>query len=245
MIKNVALLMAMDAEAQPVIQALGLQYAPGVINERLPMRCYSGCCGTVNVWLIVSGTDQRYGVDNIGSEAATLMAYEAMVNLQPDIVISAGTAGGFASRGAEIGTVYVSDRCFVFHDRHVPLPGFDRSAIGEYPALNVRHLALALGLPRGVISTGSSLQKSTADIAVIEAHQAVAKEMEAAAVAWVAMLFDTPVMALKSITNLLDEDNSSEREFSKNLDVASLALKDKVVELIAYLENKSIKQLAR
>ena len=40
--------------------------------------------------------------------------------------------------------------------------------------------------------------------------------MEAAAIAWVAMLYKTPIIAIKSITNLLDHDNASEKEFIKN-----------------------------
>jgi len=94
-----------------------------------------------------------------------------------------------------------------------------------------------------VISTGSSLEKSDKDILVIDKHNAVAKEMEAAGIAWVAMLFKIPMLALKSITNLLDEDNQSEAEFLKNLAYASQCLHDKVLELVDYLQNKTIEDL--
>jgi len=242
-INHLVVLMAMREEAQPIIDSLSLQENKDAFHLQLPMRCFQNQVGSLQVSLVISGIDDRHQVDNIGSEAATLMAYEAITQLCPDLLISAGTAGGFASRGAQIGTIYVSEEHFVYHDRHVPLPGFDESSVGKYPALKASRLAKNLHLKAGVISTGSSLEKSDKDILVIDAHNAVAKEMEAAGIAWVAMLFKVPMLALKSITNLLDEDNQSEAEFLKNLAYASQCLHDKVLELVDYLQNKTIEDL--
>ncbi len=242
-IKNITLLMAMQAEAQPIIDELNLIEQESVIHSKLPMRCFQNKVDNLNISLIVSGIDPRYQVDNIGSEAATLMAYEAITKLNPDLLISAGTAGGFASKGAQIGTVYISDKHFIYHDRHVPIPNFKQSAIGLYPAAEVNQLAKDLKLPQGIISTGSSLEKDPKDVAIIEQYNASAKEMEAAAIAWVAMLFEIPFFALKSITNLLDEANKSEQEFVKNLAFSSSALQQRVLEVIEYLNNKTLKDL--
>ncbi|TQV88399.1 5'-methylthioadenosine nucleosidase [Aliikangiella coralliicola] len=243
-INHVSILMAMRDEAQPVIDSLKLQKRDDVIHSQLPMCCYQKQVGSIQLSLIISGVDDRHGVDNIGSEAATLMAYEAITRLKPDLIISAGTAGGFAEKGANIGTVYVSEAHFVYHDRHVPIPGFNESSIGKYPAVEASRLAKSLNLPSGVISTGSSLEKSDKDILVINQHNAVAKEMEAAAIAWVAMLFKVPMMALKSITNLVDQENRSEEEFLNHLSRASRSLHDKILDLVDYLQNKSIEDLA-
>lgn len=235
--------MAMRDEAQPIIDSLELKENAGAFHLQLPMRCFQKKIGSLNFSLVIAGIDDRYQVDNIGSQAATLMAYESITQLQPDLLISAGTAGGFASRGADIGTIYVSEEHFVYHDRHVPIKGFDDSSIGKYPALKVSRLAKNLHLKTGIISTGSSLEKSDKDILVIDEHNAVAKEMEAAGIAWVAMLFNTPMMALKSITNLVDQDNKSEAEFIKNLEYAAKCLHDKILELVDYLQNKTIEDL--
>ncbi len=243
-INNVAILVAMEKEAQPIIDSLGLTKNDRVLHQELPMQCYQKSIGSLHLSLIVAGMDERYQVDNIGSEAATLMAYETITQLKPDLLISAGTAGGFAKRGASIGTIYVSESHFVYHDRHVPLPGFDESSIGKYPAAEVSRLAKNLHLKTGIVSTGSSLEKCDKDILVIDQNDAVAKEMEAAGIAWVAMLFKVPMMALKSITNLLDEDNCSEQEFLQNLAYSSQCLHDKVLELVDYLQDKSIEDLA-
>lgn len=243
-LNKVTILMAMQAEAQPIIDSLQLQENTHALRAELPMRCYQKQVGTIQLSIVVAGIDERHGVDNIGSEAATLMAYEVITQLKPSLLISAGTAGGFAKRGASIGTIYVSEEHFVYHDRHVPLDGFQQSSVGKYPAAKVSRLAKNLHLKTGVISTGSSLEKSDKDIIVIDAHDAVAKEMEAAGIAWVAMLFKVPMMALKSITNLLDEDNQSEQEFVNNLDYASQCLHDKILQMIDYLQNKSLEDLA-
>lgn len=235
--------MAMRDEAAPIIASLKLRENPSALNPRLPMRCFQDRIERIEFSLVLAGVDERHSVDHIGSEAATLMAYESITRLRPDLLISAGTAGGFAALGAEIGTVYVSDGHFVYHDRHVPLPGFEESALGRYPALAVGRLARDLGLTTGVISTGSSLAKSDRDLAVLARHNAVAKEMEAASIAWVAMLLGVPMMALKSITNLVDEDNASETEFVRNFGVASQRLHDKVIDLVDYLQGKDIDAL--
>lgn len=243
-IRHVLLLMAMRDEAQPIIAELGLEPIADALDAALPMRCFSGQLGELKVSLAIAGIDPRHAVDNIGSEAAGILALEALRFFAPDLLISAGTAGGFSALGAEIGTVYLSERHFVFHDRHVPLDGFRQSAVGEYPALDVSAVANALGLPTGVISTGSSLEKSDRDLHVIHQYRAVAKEMEAAAIAWVAMLYDVPVMAVKSITNLVDEDNRSEAEFLKHFSTASTALTTQLLAVLRFLAGRRIRDLA-
>lgn len=235
--------MAMQEEAAPVIEALALQERADIFATHLPLRCFHRRETSRDVYLVWAGQDARFGVDYIGSEAATLSALETIRCLQPDLIISAGTAGGFAGRGASIGTVYLNEDRFVFHDRHVPLAGFEESAIGNFPGAPITTMAHDLGLPQGVISTGSSLQKTALDLAMLEAHHAVAKEMEAAAIAWVAMLSQTPVIAVKAITNLVDEDNDSAVEFTAHFKTATTALTYELVKVIDYLDGKMLCEL--
>ncbi|WP_144393800.1 5'-methylthioadenosine nucleosidase [Pleionea sediminis] len=242
-IQHIVVLMAMAEEADPIIQSLKLTQVE-VLPANLPFQCYQGQFKDLTVSVVISGVDPRYRVDNIGTQAATLMSHVAIENLHPDLVISAGTAGGFSKRGATIGTVYLSNDRFIYHDRRVPLEGFDESAIGHYPALNVLKMAKDLELPVGVVSTGSSLEKSEKDVDVIEQYGAVAKEMEAAAIAWVCWLHQKSFVAVKSITNLLDEEGTSEEQFVKNLELASAKLSQQLVKVIEYCNKKSIFELA-
>lgn len=62
-------------------------------------------------------------------------------------------------------------------------------------------------------------------MAQILENDAAVKEMEGAAIAWAAHLFDVPVLALKSITDIVDGDRPPQEEFLENLQKAALALK--------------------
>lgn len=238
----------MQAEAEGLIEALSLQQDKQLLDEALPMQLYVGRAGNLTISLLLSGRDERYGVDNIGTQAATLSAYAAIRDIRADVLISAGTAGGFADlpnkRGANIGTVYLSDEQFVFHDRRVPIPGFAESGVGHYPCLNIRKMAAALKLPFGIVSSGSSLEKSAKDVEVIERYAAVAKEMEAAAIAWVASLYQKPFFAIKSITNLLDCPGASEDLFLQNLHTASTELTKVSLSVLEYMQDKTLGDLA-
>ncbi len=242
-IRHITLLMAMAAEAAPVIERLALIEATP-LDAFLPFRRYSGKVGSLIVTLLTSGKDSRHGVDNVGLEAATLAAYVACHQLETELLLNAGTAGGFGHLGGKVGSLYLSDREFVFHDRHVPLPGFDEAGLGRYPATNARGLARALDLECGIISSGSSLSKSDADMKVINRHGAVAKEMEAAGIAWVAWLFNKPLIAIKSITNLLDYPEASQQQFQANLEVASDRLAETTAEIIRWCDGRTLQDLA-
>lgn len=243
-IERILLLVAMQSEADPLIRALQLQPSPQIADPQLPFKTYEAARGDQHLALLVSGTDPRHNVDNIGTQAATLMAYVGIEHFHPDLAISAGTAGGFAARGAQIGTVYLSDAEFLFHDRHVPLAGFDRQGSGNYPAANVRALAQQLGLPFGKISSGSSFRKDDEQLRHIVQSGAVAKEMEAAAIAWVCWLKQVPLVGVKSITNLLDEAQTSEQQFVDHFAAATQQLTAQVEHLIDAVRGRTLAELA-
>jgi Phosphorylase superfamily len=111
-----------------------------------PTTCktFSGNVGALEVHLAHNGKCDRFGVDTVGTNAATLTSYLAIAAFKPSVVISAGTAGGFAARGAKIGSVFVSTAC-VNHDRRIPLPGFEVFGTGREETHNVAKLTKALG----------------------------------------------------------------------------------------------------
>lgn len=240
-ISHVGLIIAMAEEAELIIEHFGLTLEENKLLR--PGVIYSGSINNLQLSVLLNGIDERYQVNQIGPVPATLTAQYACAELQPDVLISAGTAGGFSARGAGIGTVYLSQDYCIFHDRQVPLPGYDASSVGCYPVLDVSAMAHALQIPQGVVSSGSSLLKKASDLAVMAEHNAVAKEMEAAAIAWVCELYDLPFFALKSITNLLDESAPSEEQFTKNLTTSTQALTESVIQVVAHCEGKSIKAL--
>jgi nucleoside phosphorylase len=240
---KIAILFAMEAEAMPVIQKLGLKPDPSFGDPELPFRYFKGGRGRVEILLALAGKDSRFGVDLIGTEPATLNAYLVFRGFKPDLCINAGTAGGFIKRGGRIGDVYLSTEPFRYHDRRIPIPGFEEYGIGSYPVLGGRTdldlpaLARQLGLKEGAVTTGSSLDYTEHCLRLMDRHEGVAKEMEACAIAWVAWLLKVPMIALKSVTDLVDGPHPTQDEFLANLSFASSELEKKLLMLLDFLDS--------
>lgn len=231
--KRIVLIIAVEAEARPVIDGLGLNHK-GKLLSPLPMEFYEGKYNSLNIDLVTSGKCDRFNVDNVGPQAAILNAATAIGRLQPDLIINPGTAGGFVSAGARIGDVYLSYPMICYHDRRIPIPGFDAYGIGSYYCFDTRRIAENLGLKTGIVSTGSSLDYTDKDLELIKSYGGVVKEMEAASIAWVADLYKIPFFAVKSITDLVDNSTPTEEEYLRNLTSASIALSREVVRIIKY-----------
>ena len=169
-----------------------------------------------------------------------LLAHLTIEALRPDLVVSAGTAGGFKAKGAAIGDVFLSAEPVVFHDRRIGLPGFKEMGIGSYPCVDTASMAQSLGLKRGVVTSGSSLDHPEADLAVMRETGGSVKEMEAAAIAWVCMLRGAPFLGVKAITDLLDGGNATEDEFIANLERASARLTEELVRVIAWVGERGL-----
>lgn len=242
-IRRIAVIMAMRAEAEPVIDRLGLRAVDGLRPE-LPMERYAGPGESPDddLLLVVHGEDPVHGTDCIGTQPAALAAFLVLDEWKPDLLVNAGTAGGFADRGARVGDVYAAADRFVYHDRRIPLPGFEAYGRGGYPAPDVSGMAEALGLKQGVVSTGNALDMTSRDREIMAAHDAEVKEMEAAAVAWVARLYGVPLLALKAITDLVDRPES-ERQFAENLARASRALEETLARVIDYCRGRTMEEL--
>lgn len=234
--KRVAVVMAMEAEAGPLLDAAGARPADAPAwAAALPCKLYSAYEAGLELMVAVAGADPFAGVDCIGTQAAALTAQVAVSAHAPDLVVSAGTAGGYRRGGAEVGDVYVAWPRIVCHDRRIPLEGFNALGRGDHPAADLRAAAAELGMRLGIVSTGDSLDESPADAAAIAASGAEVKEMEAAAVAWVARLNEIPVTALKVVSDLVDDPAPTPEQFAANLDSVVLTLRDAMLALLARL----------
>jgi 5'-methylthioadenosine nucleosidase len=228
----------MEAEARPVIEALGLQLDLEAGDPALPHRHFTGRWGKrgeTELMLTVNGRDPRHRCDSIGTDPATLSAYVTLKNFKPELCISAGTAGGWASRGAKIGDIFLSRSPLRFHDRRIPIPEFEAYGRGEYPSQDVTALADKLKFKLGNVSTGNSLNHTAEDLEMMVQFESDVKEMEAAAIARVAMLLGTPFFAVKAITDLVDSTHATQEQFLANLDLASERLSTAVIQLLREL----------
>lgn len=109
--------------------------------------------------------------------------------------------------------------------------------IGDFSVANLHAIAERLGFKIGAVSTGDSLDSQPADLDFMNAVNAVAKDMEAAAVAWACALNEVPFTALKVTTDLVDGEITTEDEFVTNLQYASNRLSEGILSLIHELRD--------
>ncbi|KAK9821682.1 hypothetical protein WJX74_007745 [Apatococcus lobatus] len=233
----------MEAEAAPIVKRLGLHFDdPRIIPGPSTAQSYSGTAHDLTVHLVVNGKDTRFEVDNVGTPAASLTTYLAAQAFKPDLVISLGTAGGFKTKGAAIGSVFVGTST-VNHDRRIPLPGFDKYGLWHCDCIPTPNLQKALKLQAGVVSSGNSLDWVKEDWDIMQQNGAAVKEMEAAGIAWALHYFDIPFFCLKSITDIVDGDRPPQEEFLENLGAAAQALQDTVAPVLEFISGKSVEAL--
>lgn len=227
---EVVIVFAMEGEARPFLDAVGAVAEP--VAGPGPVEWHRAQVGGRDVVVSVNGRDRHHGVELIGTQPATLATYLSVTHHRPEVVISAGTAGGWEAHGTRIGQVFLSTDRFWFHDRRIALPGFDDYGLGGYPGSDTTELARLTGLDRGAITTGNSLDETAEDRAAMTTSGARAKDMEAAAVAWVAHELGVPMFAVKSITDLVDHGAATPVQFQRNFAAATEALRDALVGVI-------------
>lgn len=235
-INHVAFIFAMVAEAQHTIKRLGL--APKDEHAaHLPAQFYGGDVDGLKVTLVINGEDAAFKCDRVGTVAAALTTQALLMRTSPDLLVTAGTAGSFKALGGAIGDVFVIDK-FIYHDRRIAIPGFAAYGVRPTAALPTPHLLQETGWKSGVCSTGDSLDSTAADLELMAQFKVVVKEMEAATVAEVAGLFGVPVLALKTVTDIVDDETPNHETFMANLASASQKLQDAIPELLKFVHGK-------
>lgn len=75
----------------------------------------------------------------VGTVAAAVNTHIGISRVCPDLLINAGTAGGFRRKGAEIGDVFITTN-IRHHDRRIPIPGFEEFSRGHYSSTTTPNL---------------------------------------------------------------------------------------------------------
>ncbi|CAN6688058.1 unnamed protein product [Malus baccata var. baccata] len=242
-ISTILLVIAMQTEALPVVNKFNLTEDPdSVFPNGVPWVRYHGSYKDLKINLVWPGKDSSLGVDCVGTVSASLVTYASIQALQPDLIINAGTAGGFKSKGACIGDLYLA--CDVaYHDRRIPIPVFDLYGVGLRQACASPNLQKELNLKVGKLSTGNSLDMSPQDEASIMANDATIKDMEGAAVAYVADMLKVPILFVKAVTDIVDGEKPTAEEFLQNLAAVTAALEEKVTQVIDFINGKCLSDL--
>jgi 5'-methylthioadenosine nucleosidase len=244
-IQNIMLVVAMNREAQPIIELLKMKKIDQVMDGQLPASAYGAEIDKGKIILVVSGKCASHHVDRIGTQGLNLVAWEALKAFSPDLIINAGTAGGFLKKGAAPGDIYVSTESIKYHDRlFSPDMHFLDYGVGSYQCLSIPHIAKELGFKEGIISTGGSLLSSEQEIQQMERNNAAVKEMEAAGIAEVAQMRGIPFIGLKIVTDLVDTDDCPQNQFTKNFDNLIIHFANKVQQLCVALMGKSVEGIS-
>ncbi|KAK4562422.1 hypothetical protein RGQ29_005060 [Quercus rubra] len=242
-ISTIVIIIAMQTEALPLVNRFQLtEDLDSVFPEGVPWVRYRGVYKDLNINLIWPGKDSTLGVDSVGTISASLVTYASIQALKPDLIINAGTAGGFKAKGAVVGDVFLAADC-AFHDRRIPIPVFDMYGVGLRQAHSTPNLVKELNLKVGKLSTGDSLDMSPHDESSISANDATVKDMEGAAVAYVADLLKVPAIFVKAVTDIVDGEKPTAEEFLQNLAAVTAALDNTVTQVIDFINGKCLSEL--
>ncbi|KAL2636546.1 hypothetical protein AAZV13_06G005200 [Glycine max] len=209
---------AMQTEALPIVNRFQLTEDPHSPFPRgVPWVRYQGTYKDLNISLIWPGKDPTLGVDSVGTISSALVTYAAIQALQPDLIINAGTAGGFKV--------------------------FDLYGVGVRKTFEAPNLVKELNLKVGKLSTGDSLDMTQQDESSIIANDATVKDMEGAAIAYVSDLLKVPAMFVKAVTDIIDGDKPTAEEFLQNLAAVTAALDLAVEQVINFINGKCVSEL--
>lgn len=234
--KKILIIMAMEAEAVPIIEKLGLKKLP--INEKLH-SCFPRYRGEYegnDIIISLNGKSKEYGVDRIGTEYAALNTQSAIIEFFPDLIINAGTCGAF-SADANIADIITTDQPAMYHDHRVPIEGFAEFARGHYPTIHRPEYFEGVDFKLGVVTTGSSLDMPQIDEEHIRNNKGMAKEMECASVAAAAQLHGIDFFPIKSVTDLIDVEVDNVEQFLENLNKASAKLGETLIQVLKNISN--------
>mmetsp|Transcript_5377 Transcript_5377/g.8489 ORF Transcript_5377/g.8489 Transcript_5377/m.8489 type:complete len:250 (-) Transcript_5377:72-821(-) len=247
-IKHVLVVIVMEAEAAPFVEHLGLGKVDGYFPPHTPFVCFSGEHLNVKVTLLTVGKDTVYGtgMDNIGTTPASLGTFLALSKSEADgnpvdLLLNAGTCGGFHRKGGSIGDVYLTSGV-AHHDRRIPIPGFDVYGTGKLTTLDPTAMAAALGYKVGICTTGNSLDWVEKDDELMKENDASVKDMEAAAIAWICKMHDVPYLGVKVITDIVDGPHATEKEFLENLHSAARSLQGALPKVLEYVTDNNGKE---
>ena len=148
------ILYAMDDEAKETIKEFSFEKVGN--GEVLPYELFRSEVNGQTINLATLGQDKRFGVDSVGTVPAALTAFDLINKIKPDLIINPGTAGGFSSRGGEIGDIYLPTK-ILFHHRDIPMGKFEAYGLGDYEVYDHEGLKESLEFKTGVFSTSDSL----------------------------------------------------------------------------------------
>ncbi len=202
---DVVIVCAMEKEAKPFLDALESPSALRTLPSRYrgPATFHDGHLHGLATVVVTSG---------IGTTNAAIATTTVLAHHKPRLVIIAGTAGGLGA-GVELDQVMLATST-LYHDADATTFGYVVGQIPRMPPVyeaNVEALEIAekavlqagLDVRKGPISSGNSFVMADRVDAIRHSFpQAIAADMETAAVAQVCWSFDCPWISLRAVSDM-------------------------------------------
>ena len=202
---------------------------------------YTGGLNGCNVVLVQSG---------IGKVASTVATTLMIQHFKPAAIINTGSAGGFDPE-LNVGDIVISNEVR-HHDVDVTAFGYEIGQVPQMPAAYKAHLGLvsaaeqsinSLGFcqtKKGLITTGDSFICDPKRIALMRQQfpTMLAVEMEGAAIAQTCHMLNTPVVVIRSLSDIAGKE--SPQSFEAYLEVASKNSSAMVQQLLSRLATLSL-----
>ncbi|OFR95480.1 5'-methylthioadenosine nucleosidase [Lactobacillus sp. HMSC068F07] len=202
---KVGVICAMEEEIRTLLARQTQQKETVIASQHY----FEGKIGDVDVILVQSG---------IGKVQAAMTAALLLATYKPDVVINTGSAGGIGHDLA-IGDVVISSGV-AYHDVDATAFGYLPGQLPQQPQIfeagmsyvtQIQTAAAATGLtPKvGLIVSGDQFINGKEAIArILKTYpQALASEMEGAAVGQVAKEFHTPFVVIRAMSDVADEQS--------------------------------------
>lgn len=92
--QTILFIIAMESEAIPLRKLLNLEMDPQMESNPIA-NSWIGTFNNMKIVMMLAKPDKKYKIDSIGPESAAIITYIGVETYQPDLIISAGTAGAY------------------------------------------------------------------------------------------------------------------------------------------------------
>ncbi|MDO5022936.1 MAG: 5'-methylthioadenosine/adenosylhomocysteine nucleosidase [Eubacteriales bacterium] len=167
------------------------------------------------------GQETVIAASSIGKVNAAITAQFTINTFHPDLIIHTGIAGGLAPYIKEL-TVVLGER-ITYHDFEPQImdnfPPYTRYFYSDSRLLNLAEENLkekGINYEKGLIATGDAfVETSDQKNAIRQKMPAISVDMESAAIACAAYINSVPILVVRSISDLADEDSLETYEKNK------------------------------
>ncbi len=256
-VNNLLIHITLADEAAYFIETLELKLVENYF-ESYPFRVYDNSENmadkkSLKITLLVNGeapeSKDKAGTLRMVPTAVAMEAYLGKAATKPDLIINAGTCGGFQYNNAKIGDAILVSESFV-SDSFIPIAfpvtldngeiiivePYKKYATDNIALTKLSVLAKELKLIEGPCGTGNSLDYVERDLERLQANGAFAKDMELHALAWIYQYNGIPLTSLKIVTDIVELEDPVGEQFVANLNAAAQSLNENLIKIIEYIK---------